>query len=260
MDFNRPSRFWSAVGKLALVVGIAAGAITLWQYFTRRDITVVNPLEPQLVGTIQYSRFDLPPDIVDQFDALRKRRDLDFAEKYVTGEAAAVATKLVTWLSGPINSAINSVHGTNERRFDWVEEGMRKEPAAAVELKSRVAGALAPILSDYAGTGWAAENTYQTPDYDSYLVIAVENTGARQALGVELRLPHSGMSVLDEAGEKPRSTAFDQKVALGTVLPHATKRLRLWTKTPVRDYSFKVERWELTSADGAGKLEVLKKD
>ncbi len=75
MEIDRPSRAWSVVGKLAVLVTIVVGIL--------QGLKLVRS-EPaaRVLATVTFSQFSLPPDLVEQLESLRALRDSDRAKQF----------------------------------------------------------------------------------------------------------------------------------------------------------------------------------
>lgn len=258
MELNEPSRFWSAVGRILSLLTVIGTVVGIWRNVFPARHAVVGPngeaTSASLAGIIDYGAFDLPPDVKDQLERLRNLNGVDTAERYLQSRSTEITTSVISAISSSVDSLINNLSDAEHRRFGWLEQGIKTNTEGSEQLRSRLATSLARPLSEYANSGWAKENRYGTPSYESYVVIDVENRGNRQASGVELQLPYHGVSIVEEPGEKAAVNSFDRKLILGNILPKAAKKVRIWTTSAVGNYSWEPDRWHLIYADGVGKV------
>jgi len=262
MDINPPSRFWSAVGKIALLLTVIATAVGLWRNLSplrERTAPIAGPEGPaaQLVGTVDYFLFDMPPNIGSQIETLRNLTGREIANGFLTKDDT-VLDNLVSRISQSLDDVVNNADPKN-RQWKRLEEALKKDGERAARFKQSLTFALSGILTDYAKSSWTPEFLYRTPSYDSFVIINVQNAGERQAVGVELQLPYDGIAVVEEPGEKARVRTFDKKIALGTILPKGERKLRIWTSSRVTSYSFDLEKWRIAYGDGVGKLTWVRK-
>lgn len=261
MDINPPSRFWSAVGRIALLLTVIATGVGLWRNLAPRADRVAATAQPespaaQLVGTIDYFDFDLPPNIGSQIETLRTLSDRKVASSFISKNG--VAENLISRISSSLDRVWNYGDQKN-RQYNRLEEALKKDSDRASQLNESLNLSLSAILADYAGSGWMPEYVYRIPEYGSFVIMQIQNAGERQAMGVELQLPYDGIAVVEEPGEKASVRPFDKKIALGTILPKGERKIRMWTESTVTSYSFDLDKWRLAYGDGVGKITWLRK-
>jgi hypothetical protein len=262
MDINSPSRFWSALGKIALLVTVIGGLVALWKAFAPGGpqpggvpASVVNGTAPRVIGTLSYFDFELPPDILAQIQNLRDLMRPETAERFTEANDSAILNKLLQRIGPSLLGVIeDKMDRKQSLRFEWLTESLKSHTKEAARLREVVNEELSNALESYSKTGWLGDNIYRTQTYSSYVICSVENAGERQAVGVELGLPYEGIAVVEEAGENPKVSTFNQKVMLGTILPKNEKRVKLWTSSRVTSFSFDRDKWRLFYVDGTGKL------
>jgi len=92
MELNRPSKFWTAFGKIALIITVLAGGVQLWR-------TVVPPNNSsdlrqeskgaRLIGRLQPMTFGLSPDIASLLAKARALTSYETAEKFTSTQSQA---------------------------------------------------------------------------------------------------------------------------------------------------------------------------
>lgn len=262
MDINPPSRFWSAVGRIALLLTVIGSAVGLFRAIwpPSEKTTIISHTDgpaAQLLGTIDYFAFDLPPNIGSQLDTLRGLTRREAAEGFLRKDDSVLDT-LVSRISSSLDGVINNSDPKN-RQWNRLEDALKKDTERATKFKQSLNLSLSILLTDYASSAWNSRFLYDTPSYDSFVIMNIQNAGVRQAVGVELQLPYDGMATVEEPGENLRVTAFDKKIALGTILPKGERKVRLWTSSNVTSFSFDLDKWRLAYGDGVGKITWLRK-
>ncbi len=182
MELNRPSKFWTAFGKIALIITVLAGGVQLWR-------TVVPPNNSsdlrqeskgaRLIGRLQPMTFGLPPDIASLLAKARALTSYETAEKFTSTQSEATYDKFLTALSPSIDDLLDQlIHPKKTSEFERFGQALKKNPENAKRFKAALNQVLMGVLRDYATEAWD-RNLYQAPDYESYVILDIENTVCR---------------------------------------------------------------------------------
>ncbi|MGH8092786.1 MAG: hypothetical protein ACREIF_04875, partial [Chthoniobacterales bacterium] len=84
-------------------------------------------------------------------------------------------------------------------------------------------------VRDYSTQGWEEAYRGLPPRYEGFAVITIQNTGTKQATGIELIEPYQGVAVLERPGSAASSLRTTGKIVIGALLPQETATISLWT-------------------------------
>ncbi len=253
MEIDRPSKTWSVVGKLAVLVAIVVGIL--------QGLKLIRS-EPaaRVLATVRFSEFSLPPDLVEQLESFRRLRDSDSAKQFWTAYKPDGYKFFLSDLSRTVDKYLSSSSRSAETRaFDGFSRYVNRTPEAFADFKKDLESGVASLLVDYVSSGWNEQYRFSIPAYSAFYRIEVANTGGRQASNVELTLPEAGIATVETLGRAAAPTRLAGTVGLGTILPQRTVTVRLWTlySSPSR---WGIERWRLSYADGVGRISLVDGD
>jgi hypothetical protein len=250
MEMDRPSKAWSVVGKLAVVVTIVVGIL--------QGLKLIRD-EPtaRVTATVKCSDFTLPPDLAEQFERFRKLTDSTAAKEFWATYKPNEYASLQSEVSRVIDKYLISTNRAGDiREFSAFSKYLDKTPQALAEFKKNLETGVASILAEYASSAWSDQRGTSMPPYAGLCRIEVTNTGGRQATNVELNIPDTGIATVETAGVTAASFKLNGTIVLGTILPQRTLTVRLWRLYHSVD-SLDVERWRLSYAEGIGQISIV---
>src|SRR5438132_5097267 len=132
MELNRPSKFWTAFGKIALIITVLVGAVQLW----RTVVPLNNSSESKegskgarLIGRLQPMMFGLPPDIASRLAKAQALTSYETARKFTSTQSEATYDTFLTALSPSVDDLLDElIHPKKTSDFQKFEQALKKNP------------------------------------------------------------------------------------------------------------------------------------
>jgi hypothetical protein len=148
MEIDRPSKAWSLVGKLAVVVTIAVGVL--------QGLKLIrNEPAARVVATVRCSEYSPSPDLVEQFERFSKLTDSTAAKEFWATYKPNEYVSLQSEVSTVIDKYLLSTNRAGDiREFNAFSKYLNKTPQALAEFKKTLEAGVASILTEYASSAW----------------------------------------------------------------------------------------------------------
>ncbi len=254
VQLDRPSKVWTVIGKFAVVVTILAGGIAVWTFFFQE-----KPSAAKVSATGYYFDFQLPPDLLEQVEVLRKLQDASNADRFLKFHKSDNYDRFVSDLSEVVDRYVDTVESNKTTGFDAFRKYVTKQTQPSENLSNAFNATVSSLLTDYVSSAWSEQFRFSVPAYRGYLKIQVENSGNKEANNVELILPYDGISLTEAAGAPPQPSRVNGRVVLGRILPQHLVTVRLWTTYSV-PHRWDLEKWHLSYTEGIGTVRLVGTD